>query len=211
MKEVENIMIWAENLNMGQRPENFNIIVKRNEIVGITGLSTEEEQEIFKIFGCIKKPAKGRYIFDYEDTSLLETSRLEAIRRDKIGYVFNSPRLFDNLCVLKNVTLWADYIHSRKKAYKMGMKILKELGMEEKSHFRIEQLNNLEKVLVSFGRALINKPLLLLIDDIFTYLRPYEVVEVYKLMMKLAHDNTTIIILANELDNISFVGRIVNL
>lgn len=211
MNQLENIVIWAENLNIGQWPENYNIIVKRNEIVGIKGLSMEEKQELFKIFGCIKRPAKGRYIFDYEDTGLLETSRLESIRRDKIGYVFNSPRLFADLNVLKNVTLWVNYIYSQKKAYQMGMNILKEIGIEDKSRLRIDQLNNLEKVLVSFGRAMINKPLLLLVDDIFTCLKPDEIEAVNKIMMKFAHNSTTIIILSSDFKNISLVDRIVNL
>jgi len=211
MNEAENILIWAENLKIGQSLEDFNLTVKRNEIVGIKGLSTEEKQELFNVFGCIKKPVKGRYIFDYEDTSLLETSRLEAIRRDKIGFIFNSPILFDDLSVLENVILCVDYLYPRKKACEMGMNILKEFGIEDKSRFRIDQLNNYEKVLISFGRALVNKPLMLLIDDIFTYLKPNEIVEVNKLMMKIAYNCTTIIILANDFNNMSMIDRIVNL
>jgi|GEM_PF-6418158 len=211
MSESENIVIWAENLKIGNWPENFIIIIKGNEIVGITGLNTEDKQELLKIFGCIKKPNNGRYIFDYEDTSLLEIKRLESIRRNKIGYVFNSPRLLNDLNVIKNVTLWLDYIYPRKKAYEMGMNILKEIGMKDKRHYKIDQLSNLEKVLVSLGSALINKPLLLLVDDVYTYLRPDEIVEVNNLFRKYAHNGTTIIILADAVNNLSIVDRIVNL
>lgn len=208
--QIKNFIIWAENIEINESLKDINLIVEKGELIGITGLNKDEKKELIRILSCFCKPKKGRYIFDYEDIHLLESDRLGAIRTEKIGNVFSSPKLFDELNVMQNVTLCLDYIYSRKDAYEMGREILKELGMEEKCQTGTDKLNNYEKVLVALARGVVNKPILLLVDDTFSWLKQEEEKKIMELLLKFAKNGTAIIVFTDSPEALSKMTRIIS-
>lgn len=207
--QIKNIVIWAENLEINESLSDMNIIVEKGELIGITGLNKEEKGTLISILSCFNKSPKGKYIFDYEDIHILEADKLETIRAEKIGCVFDSPKLFEELNVIQNVTFWLDCICPKKISFELGRSILKELGMEEKSLVSIVELSNMEKAIAALARAAINKPVLLLIDDIFSWLKPSEEEKFMELLLGFAEKGTTIIVLTNSIRALSRVNRVI--
>ena len=207
--DTKNFTIWVEGLEISYSLKNINFAAEKGELVGMTGLNQDDKKMLFEVLGCFHKPRNGKYIFDYVDINLVESARLEAIRAEKIGYVFDTPKLFDELNVIQNVTLWLDYFYPKKSSYRLAKDMLKEFDMEEKSQSCIEQLSSLEKVKVSLARAAIKKPELLLIDDIFSWLKPEDSETIMRLLLKLAEKEITTVFFTNIQEFLLIANRVI--
>ncbi|MPM39825.1 Lipoprotein-releasing system ATP-binding protein LolD [bioreactor metagenome] len=208
--QIKDMVIWADNLTINDSLKDINLIVKKGDLICITGLSTEDKRDFIRVLGCFERPSKGKYVYDYENINLAEYGRLDNIRAGKIGYVFSKPILFEDLNVIQNVTFWMKNICSHKKAQELGHNILKELGMEEKCMFGIEQLNKLEKMIVSFARAAINNPLLLLVDNIFLWLRPADYGKAAELISKFIEKGITVIVFTDFTEYLPEVKKVIH-
>ena len=144
---------------------SFNI--EDGEFVAIMGPSGSGKSTLMHILGALDTPTSGSYFLDGKDVSTLTDDELADIRRDKIGFVFQSFNLLPRTTVLRNVSLPLIYDGVEKdKRNEIAKKALISSGFDE-SHFQhlSNQLSGGQIQRVAIARALVNNPKLILADE----------------------------------------------
>ena len=145
----------------------ISFTIKDGEFVAIMGPSGSGKSTLMHILGALDSPTTGTYFLDGKDVSTLSDDELADIRRDKIGFVFQSFNLLPRTTVLKNVMLPLVYagIHGKEREERAKM-ALASAGMEE-NHFEhlSNQISGGQIQRVAIARALVNNPSLILADE----------------------------------------------
>jgi len=168
MIQIQNITKIYKSSNVetqALRGVSFNI--NDGEFVAIMGPSGSGKSTLMHILGCLDIPTSGTYLLDGQDVSKLSDDELAEIRKNKIGFVFQSFNLLPRTTVIRNVMLpliYAGISHLRReeKVYQ----VLKSAGLDD-SHFHhlSNQLSGGEMQRVAIARALVNNPSIILADE----------------------------------------------
>ncbi|MDE1875045.1 MAG: ABC transporter ATP-binding protein [Patescibacteria group bacterium] len=150
-----------------QALKGVSFTIKDGEFVAIMGPSGSGKSTLMHIMGALDTPSSGLYILDGKDVSTLSDDELAEIRKDKIGFVFQSFNLLPRTTVLRNVMLPLVYagIDERSREDR-AKKALTAAGMNE-THFghRSNELSGGQIQRVAIARALVNDPTLILADE----------------------------------------------
>ncbi len=141
--------------------------INDGEFVAIMGPSGSGKSTLMHILGALDSPTGGTYFLDGKDVSTLSDDELADIRKDKIGFVFQSFNLLPRTTVLRNVILPLIYEGvSVKDRTERARKALLDSGLEE-THFThlSNQLSGGQIQRVAIARALVNNPTLILADE----------------------------------------------
>jgi putative ABC transport system ATP-binding protein len=141
----------------------ISITVSRGEWIAIMGPSGSGKTTMMNIIGCMDKATSGSVILDGQDLSRLSPAELTAIRRDKIGLVFQQFHLVSYLTALENVMV-AQYYHSLTDE-REALQALDRVGLRDRAGHLPRQLSGGEQQRVCIARALINYPALILADE----------------------------------------------
>lgn len=142
---------------------DINLIVGEGKWLSIMGPSGSGKSTLMNIIGCMDKPSEGSVILDGQDITQLSLNQLTAIRRDKIGLIFQQFHLVPYLTALENVML-AQYYHSMVDE-KEALSALERVGLAARAKHLPRQLSGGEQQRVCIARALINYPKLILADE----------------------------------------------
>jgi putative ABC transport system ATP-binding protein len=143
--------------------QNIDLSVKQGEWLAIMGPSGSGKTTMMNIIGCMDKPSSGEVILDGVDISRESARGLTAIRRDKIGLIFQQFHLVNYLTALENVMV-AQYYHSMSDE-KEALEALERVGLASRAKHLPSQLSGGEQQRVCIARALINYPMLILADE----------------------------------------------
>jgi len=169
MIEVKNV---KKTYTMGSGQEvqalkgvSFNI--KEGEFVAIMGPSGSGKSTLMHILGCLDTPTAGQYLIDGKDVSSFSDDELADIRRDKIGFVFQSFNLLPRTTVLKNVVLPLIYADIGEKERSLrAEQALKSAGLASEFYLHLSnQLSGGQIQRVAIARALVNNPAIILADE----------------------------------------------
>ena len=168
MIEIKNITKTYETGDVSfQALGGVSFTIKDGEFVAIMGPSGSGKSTLMHILGALDIPTSGTYFLDGKDVSTLTDDELADIRRDKIGFVFQSFNLLPRTTVLKNVMLPLVYegVHGLKRE-KRAREALISAGLDE-AHFHnlSNQLSGGQIQRVAIARALVNNPSLILADE----------------------------------------------
>lgn len=191
-----------------------SFVIDDGEFVAIMGPSGSGKSTLMHIIGALDTPTSGQYFLDGKDTSKLSDDELADIRKDKIGFVFQSFNLLPRATVLRNVMLPLVYSgiakHKREEVARVA---LTSAGLDE-SHFHhlSNQLSGGQMQRVAIARALVNDPHLILADEPTGNLDTKTGLVVLETFRRLnTEDRRTIVLITHERDVAEHADRIITI
>jgi len=143
-----------------------SIGIPRGSFSCITGPSGHGKSTLLQLIGGLDKPTGGRVIIENVDISSLSDNRLSEIRGEKIGFVFQSFNLLENLTAVENIlTAMMFSKRSPKPANKWALELLDMVGLSDKANSKPSELSGGQLQRVAIARALANDPDILLMDE----------------------------------------------
>ncbi|MES2314347.1 MAG: ABC transporter ATP-binding protein [Patescibacteria group bacterium] len=165
VKNIKKTYIMGDNETQALRGVSFEIA--DGEFVAIMGPSGSGKSTLMHILGALDTPTSGAYKLDNKDVSKLSDDELATIRRDRIGFVFQSFNLLPRATVMRNVTLPLIYAGVPElEREKRARKSLESAGLsEDRYNHKSNQLSGGQIQRVAIARALVNNPSLILADE----------------------------------------------
>ena len=146
--------------------DGVSLTVRRGEVVLILGPSGSGKTTLLSIMGCLLRPSQGQVVVEGQDVRWLSDRDLSQLRRERIGFVFQSFNLLGFLTARKNVEVALNLtgVRGRRASQRAG-EMLEQVGLRHRVDFLPRQLSGGEKQRVSLARALASDPGLLLADE----------------------------------------------
>ncbi len=188
--------------------------IEKGEFVAIIGPSGSGKSTLMHILGALDMPTSGKYFLEGEEVSRFLEDELSDLRREKIGFVFQSFNLLPRTTVLQNVMLPLLFSGtSQKERVKRAEKSLKYAGLEEENLFEkfSNQLSGGQIQRVAIARALINDPAIILADEPTGNLDTKTSRVVMRAFQELNKEGHTIILITHEKEIADFAGRIISI
>ncbi len=213
MIEVEHV---AKSYRRGSETtpvlKDVTLRIRRGEFLAIMGASGSGKTTLLNILGCLDKPTSGRYSLDGIDVSELGDDELSALRNDKIGFIFQQFFLLDRTTSIQNVLLPLIYAEEYPEdATKRAEQALRGVGLEDRFHYRANELSGGEQQRVAIARALINDPAVVLADEPTGNLDSKSTAEVMRVLARLHDEGRTIVVVTHDQEVAQNAERIIQL
>lgn len=178
---------------------DIDFSVKQGDVTCIIGASGSGKSTLLRCINFLEEPTTGDII--YHGKNMMEERMNEAAYRAKVGMVFQSFNLFNNMTVLQNCIVGQEKVLKKDKetARKNAMYFLDKVGMAPYINAKPRQLSGGQKQRVAIARALAMEPEVLLFDEPTSALDPQMVGEVLAVMRKLADEGLTMMIVTHEM------------
>ena len=184
---------------------DINLSVSKGEVLSIIGASGSGKSTMLRCINLLETPTSGQILYHGKDITGHDMNLSQY--RAKVGMVFQSFNLFNNMTALNNcITGQVSVLkRSREEAEAIAMKYLERVGMAPYINARPSQLSGGQKQRVAIARALAMEPEVLLFDEPTSALDPQMVGEVLDVMRSLAEDGLTMIVVTHEM---AFAGDV---
>ena len=178
---------------------DINLSVKKGEVLSIIGASGSGKSTMLRCINLLETPTSGQIMFHGKDITSPDFHITKY--RTKVGMVFQSFNLFNNMTALNNcITGQVSVLkRSRSEAEEVAMKYLRKVGMEPYINAKPAQLSGGQKQRVAIARALAMEPDIMLFDEPTSALDPEMVCEVLDVMKELAAEGMTMVVVTHEM------------
>ena len=189
----------------------INLEVDAGEFIAIMGPSGCGKSTLLNVMGMLDSPTSGRYSFLGEDVAGYGEGRLADIRKQNIGFIFQSFNLVDELTVAENVTLPLLYqkVPTADRQRRV-QEVLERINIAHRSDHRPQQLSGGQQQRVAVARAVVTNPKLILADEPTGNLDTANGEEVLELLKQLNNDGTTIVMVTHAQGHAGHASRFVN-
>ncbi|MGD0495738.1 MAG: ATP-binding cassette domain-containing protein [Candidatus Bathyarchaeia archaeon] len=179
---------------------SVNLQVNKGEFVAIMGPSGSGKTTLLNVLGCLDKPTSGKMILDEVDVAKLPDKQLCNIRRNKIGFIFQTFNLLPYLSAAENVELPMECTRkSKTERREKARKLLELVGLGGREEHRPQRLSAGEQQRVAIARALANDPAIILADEPTGNLDTKNKYEIVRLLANLnINRGTTIIMVTHD-------------
>lgn len=210
--KVENLnKTYGKGENIVEALKDINFSVNKGEFVAIVGASGSGKSTLLHLLGGLDRPTGGKVIIDGESIYDYKEEKLAIFRRRKIGFIFQFFNLIPVLDVEENVSLPA-LLDNDKVDKKYLDEIIEILGLTERKSHLPSELSGGQQQRVSIGRALLNKPSIILADEPTGNLDSKNSKEVIELLKFTARKyNQTLILITHDINIASMADRIVTI
>ncbi len=192
--------------------EHVDLEVHQGEYVAIMGPSGCGKSTLLNVLGCLDRPTQGEYRLGGLDVSTLNDDELSEIRGLRLGFIFQSYNLIQQLNVLENIEVPLYYQgHSSAESSRMARILAERVGLGNRLHHKPMELSGGQQQRVGIARSLVNNPLLLLADEPTGNLDSNSGVEILALFDELREQGKTIIMVTHDPDIGRRADRIVRL
>ena len=179
--------------------KDVDLEVDAGEVVVIVGPSGSGKSTVLRCLNLLEIPTEGEVIVDGFDLTDPSTN-IDSVRAE-VGMVFQQFNLFPHLTVLENITLALKKVRgkNKKEASEIAMEQLTRVGIPEKAESFPRQLSGGQQQRVAIARSLAMTPKIMLFDEPTSALDPEMVKEVLDVMLKLAADGMTMVVVTHEM------------
>ena len=179
--------------------DGVDIDIKRGEVVVIIGPSGSGKSTLLRSLNLLELPTSGQILFN--DCDITDRKVNINIHRQKMGMVFQHFNLFNNMNIIKNMTIApVQLLHkSKSEANEKAMALLKKVGLDDRAGAYPSQLSGGQKQRVAIVRALCMEPEVMLFDEPTSALDPEMVGEVLDVMKSLAREGMTMVVVTHEM------------
>ena len=213
-------MIQVENLVKSFSTEEVVTIalngvsmeVKEGEFVAIMGPSGCGKSTLLNILGLLDNPNGGTYRLDGVEVARMKEADRTKLRRGRIGFVFQSFNLIDELTVEENIDLQLKYLNLPKAERKARvLEILRQVNMSHRAKHYPQQLSGGQQQRVAIARAVVGKPRIILADEPTGNLDSKHGKEIMELLAQLNAEGTTIVMVTHSQRDAAYAHRTINL
>jgi putative ABC transport system ATP-binding protein len=169
------------------------------EHVAIMGPSGSGKSTLLNVIGCLDRPSSGRYVLAGRDVSELGERELDLVRRNDIGFIFQSFHLVGRLSAQENVELPLLFAGvGRRERRERAAKALAAVGLADRATHRPDQLSGGERQRTAIARALVTQPKVLLADEPTGNLDTKSGSQVLDLLDRLHHEGITLVVVTHD-------------
>lgn len=195
-----------------QALREVNLVIEQGEFILIVGKSGSGKSTLLNILGCMDGYDSGEYLFLDQNVKSLSSRESAQFRNHKVGFVFQSFQLINELTVGENIEMSMGIAGVPKNERKKRVKDLLEIvGLEEKENCRPLQLSGGQQQRVAIARALANNPDVLLCDEPTGNLDEENGIKIMELLKELNEKGSTIIMVTHDLTLKQYADRIIQM
>ena len=201
--ELEDVWkVYRMNLVKTEALRGVSLKIEREDYVALFGPSGSGKSTLMHIMGCLDTPTKGKVLFDGKDISKLTPDMLALIRRDKIGFIFQSYNLVGGFDALENVAMPMRFKGvSKIEALSKSKDLLESVGLGDRLNHKPNELSGGQQQRVAIARALANDPEVILADEPTGNLDTKTGDEITKILHEFsAKEDTTVIVVTHDPD-----------
>lgn len=207
------IKTYQSDFGVIQAVDDVSLQVSPGEFVALVGPSGSGKTTMLSILAALLKPTSGNILLDGQDISAMSETERVALRREKIGFTFQSNNLLPYLTAVENVELMLRLNNKLDKAGSLrAQELLARLGLGQRLNNLTGQLSGGQQQRVAIARALIHNPSLVLMDEPTANLDTERAFQVVETLAGLIHEqNRAGIIVTHDLRMCEFVDRVLQM
>lgn len=192
--------------------KGIDLDIERGEYVALMGPSGSGKSTLMNLLGCLDTPTSGSYELNGKDVSNMTDDELAEIRNKEIGFVFQTFNLLPRTTALENVALPMVYAGaSKSERTERAKEVLTNVGLADRMDHKPNQLSGGQRQRVAVGRALVNKPSIILADEPTGNLDSKTSEEIMNLFNEIHKAGNTVILVTHEEDIAENAHRIIRL
>ena len=191
-----------------------SLSIEQGELVALMGASGSGKTTLMNILGCLDRPTAGQFWFDGQEMSELSPNQRALVRTEKLGFVFQSFNLLSRTSALGNVLMPLDYSLRRpssENSRHLARQLLGHVGLAERSDHEPSQMSGGQQQRVAIGRALVNRPRLLLADEPTGNLDSHTSVEILHLFQRLNSEGITVVLVTHDIKVAAYAHRTIRI
>ena len=192
--------------------KGIDLDIEKGEYVALMGPSGSGKSTLMNLLGCLDTPTSGSYFLNGKDVSNMSDDDLAEIRNKEIGFVFQTFNLLPRTTALENVALPMVYAGISKGDRKIrAEEVLTEVGLADRMDHKPNQLSGGQRQRVAVGRALVNKPSIILADEPTGNLDSVTSLEILALFDEIHKQGNTVIVVTHEEEVAEHAHRVIRL
>ncbi|MDF1538063.1 MAG: ABC transporter ATP-binding protein [Candidatus Thorarchaeota archaeon] len=194
--------------------KDINIEINPGDYVAVVGPSGCGKSTLLHVMAGLEQPTNGRILLDGVDVTLISERDLPKVRAEKIGFVFQSFLLIDDLTSYENIeaVLWPNSDLNPHVQEEMSLEVLREVDMLERRDHRPLQLSGGEQQRIAIARALVNNPPILFCDEPTGNLDSQTGETIMKMIAQLNRDRKmTVVLVTHNEDLIKYAKRVIRM
>ena len=197
--EIITVRHLSKSFGTHEVLKDIDFAVRPGDVASIIGASGSGKSTLLRCINLLETPTSGEIL--YHGTNILDHSMKKAKYRSKVGMVFQSFNLFNNMTVLKNCMIGQMKVlgRSREESREKALEYLDKVGMSPFLNAKPRQLSGGQKQRVAISRALAMDPEVLLFDEPTSALDPEMVGEVIDVIKNLAQEGMTMLVVTHEM------------
>jgi len=191
---------------------NLNFEVEEGQFVAIMGPSGCGKTTLLNVLGLLDTPTSGKYILNGKDVTTLGERDRTYLRRGKIGFIFQSFNLIDELTVQENIELPLTYLKIKSEERKQRvLEIMRRMEISHRAKHFPHQLSGGQQQRVAIARAVVSNPDLILADEPTGNLDSKNGVEVMNILTELNKAGTTVVMVTHNQRDAGYAHRVIDM